>query len=280
MAGRLLATIAICLGCAVTATTALGDGGPEPGVMLGGRGIAQGAVRYVAVSAGARTVIERIRISDAMVLQFSSLKGKWGIPVVAFDGTTGGLLPFGHTLVLGDLFAGGGLRKQSSFALVDTVGFRVIRTVRLKGDFSFDALAPNATYLYLIEHVSSRVLSRYRVRAYDLHANKLLARVIVDKREWEPTMQGWPVARATTADGGWVYTLYGGTGKSFIHALDARSVGAYCIDLPWRKQPARLYGFKLRLRGDGHLVVRGPNGRTLAVVDQKTFRVLSSVRDP
>jgi hypothetical protein len=36
----------------------------------------------------------------------------------------------------------------------------------------------------------------------------------------------------------------------------------------------------MRLREDGRLVVRGPNGRTLAVVDHKTFRVLSSVRDP
>jgi hypothetical protein len=199
---------------------------------------------------------------------------------VAFDGTTDGLLPSANTLVLADANFGGGLKKRSSFALVDTRKLRAVGKIQLEGDYSFDALGPDGKYLYLIEHVSSRVLSRYRVRAYDLHANKLLARVIVDKREWEPTMQGWPVTRATSTDRGWVYTLYGGTGKTFIHALDARAAGAYCIDLPWRRRPARLYDLRLRLRADGKLAVRGPNGRTLAVVDYKTFRVLSSVRDP
>jgi hypothetical protein len=272
--------IAISMGCAVTATTALGDGGPEPGVMQGGGGIERGGIRYVAVPAGGRTVLEVIRRSDAKVLRFAALQGSWGVPIVAFDGTTDGLLSSANTLVLGDAYYGPGLRKRSSFALVDTRKLRVIRKIQLDGDYSFDALAPDGKYLYLIEHVSSRVLSRYRVRAYDLRANKLLARVIVDKREWEPTMQGWPVTRATSTDRGWVYTLYGGTGKSFIHALDARAAGAYCIDLPWSRQPGRLYELKLRFRDDGKLAVRGPNGRTLAVVDHKTLRILSSVRDP
>lgn len=280
MARRLLATIAISMGCAVTAANAGGAGGPGAGVRQGGGGVEQGGIRYVAIPAGGRTVLEVIRRSDAKVLRFISVQGSWGVPLVAFDGTTGGLLQSRHMLVLGDVYLGAGLRKHSSFALVDTRNLRVIRTIRFKGDYSFDALAPNGKYLYLIEHVSSRDFSRYRVRAYDLHAKKLLARVIVDKREWEPTMQGWPVTRAASTDGGWVYTLYGGTGKSFIHALDARNAGAACIDLPWRTQPSRLYEFRMRFREDGRLVVRGPNGRTLAVVDHKTFRVLSSVRDP
>jgi hypothetical protein len=262
-------------------SAALADGGPSPGVLQGGQGVEQGRVRYVAVPSGKRTVVEEIKRSDGRVRRFMSLKGSWGVPVVAWDGTTDGLLPSGTTLVLGDTAASGaGLRKQSSFALVDVKKMRLLRTVRLTGDFSFDALAPSGRYLYLIEHVSARVLSRYRVRAYDLIAKKLLARVIVDKREWEPTMQGWPVARAVTSDGGWVYTLYGGTEKSFIHALDARDVGAVCIDLPWKKQPGRLFSFRLRLRDDGKLVVRGTHGRTLAVVDPDTYRVLSSVSDP
>jgi hypothetical protein len=280
MRNHVFATLAIGGALAVGAGGALAGGGPEPGVMQGGRGIEHGSIRYVAVSAGARTVIEEIRRSDAMVVRFSSLKGNWGVPIVAFDGTTGGLLPSGHMLVLGEVSARAGLRTRSSFALIDTRNLRLVRTIRLAGDFSFDALAPDGSYLYLIEHVSSRVLSRYRVRAYDLGARKLLARVIVDKREWEPTMRGWPVTRANSTDGSWVYTLYGGTGKSFIHALDARGAGAVCVDLPWPKQPGRLYELKLALRDDGHLVVRGPNGRTLAIVDHKTFRVLSSVSDP
>jgi hypothetical protein len=164
--------------------------------------------------------------------------------------------------------------------LIDAKKMRLLRTIRVKGDMSFDALAPGAHYLFLIEHVSQQDFTRYRVRAYDLPARKLLARVIVDKREWEPTMQGSPVSRAVSQSGDWVYTLYGGAKESFIHALDARDAAAVCIDLPWKKQPSRLYDLRLRLRADGKLVVFGPHGRTLAVVDPSTYRVLSSVSNP
>jgi hypothetical protein len=93
-------------------------------------------------------------------------------------------------------------------------------------------------------------------------------------------MQGWPVTRAATKNGNWVYTLYGGTKKTFIHALDARNANAVCIDLPWKKQPALLFQWRLRLRADGRLAVVGPHGRTLAVVDPRSYRVLTSVSQP
>jgi hypothetical protein len=262
-------------------STAFAGGGPAPSVLQGGQGVEQGIVRYVAVPSVRRTVIEAIDLSDGRVLSYMSLEGRFGIPIVSYDGTTDGLQPSGPILVLGDSGAnGGGLRRQSLFAVVDVWKMRRLRTIRLAGDFSFDAVAPTGKYLYLIEHVSLRDPSRYRVRAYDLRANKLLARVIVDKREWEPTMQGLPVARTATKSGNWVYTLYGGTKKTFIHALDARNANAVCIDLPWKKQPVRLFEWRLRLRADGMLVVRGPNGRALAVVDPQSYRVLSSVTHP
>jgi hypothetical protein len=275
------AVIAIVSVLLLGGSTALADGGPSPGVLQGGQGIERGRVRYVAVPSVRRTVVEEIKRSDGRVLGFMSLEGQWGVPVVSYDGSTDGLSRSGRTLVLGDSGSnGGGLRKESRFALIDVKRMRQLQTIRLAGDFSFDALAPNGTYLFLIEHVSLQVPSRYRVRAYDLQAKKLLARVIVDKREWEPTMQGWPVTRAITKNGDWVYTLYGGTKDAFVHALDARNAAAVCIDLPWKKQPGRFFEFRLRLRDDGKLVVRGPHGRTLAVVDQRSYRVLSSVTDP
>jgi hypothetical protein len=275
------ALIAIVSVLLLGGSVALADGGPSPGVLQGGQGVEEGRVRYVAIPSGRRTVVEAIKRRDGRVLGFMSLEGRWGIPVVSYDGRTDGLLSSGGTLVLGDAGSnGGGLRNESRFALVDVKKMRELQKIRLAGDFSFDALAPNGKYLFLIEHVSAQVPSRYRVRAYDLQAKKLLARVIVDKREWEPTMQGWPVTRAVTRTGDWVYTLYGGTKESFIHALDARNAEAVCIDLPWKKQPSQLFEFRLRLRDDGKLVVRGPHGRTLAVVDQQSYRVLSSVSDP
>ena len=61
MAGRLLATIAICMGCAMTAASAGGAGGPGAGVQQGWDGLASGAVRYVAVPAGDSTTLQVIR---------------------------------------------------------------------------------------------------------------------------------------------------------------------------------------------------------------------------
>jgi hypothetical protein len=260
-------------------SSALADGGPSPGVLQGGQGVEQGRVRYVAVPSIRRTVVEQIMRRDGRVLSFMSLEGPWGVPVVSFDGKTAGLVD--RMLVLGDTGAnGGGFRKQSRFALIDVKRMRLLRTILLRGDFSFDALAPTGRYLYLIEHVSLKEPSRYRVRAYDLRARKLLERVIVDKREWEPTMQGWPATRVAMNGGDWVYTLYGGSHETFIHALDTRNAVAVCIDLPWKKQPTRLYEFRLRVRDDGRLGVLGPRGRTVAVVDRRSLRVLTSVSDP
>jgi len=280
MAGRLLATIAICMGCALTAASAGGAGGPGAGVQQGWDGLAKGAVRYVAVPAVNSTTVQVIRRRDGRVLKFMSLKGAWGIPVVAFDGTTDGLMADGRTLLLGEPLTGPGLRRNSTFALIDMKKMRVVRKLRLPGHYIFDALSPDGKYLYFIQYVSAEDFNRYRVRAYDLRAGQLLKNSVVDKRESETAMQGAPISRATSRDGSWAYTLYGGPAKTFIHALDTLNAGAVCIDLPWKTQPRRLFEFRIRRAGDGRLVVRGPHGRTLAVVNQDNLHVVSAVRDP
>jgi hypothetical protein len=280
MTRRLLATIAICMGYAVTAANAGGSGGPGAGVQQGWDGLANGAVRYVAVPVGDSTSVQVIRRQDGRVLQFMALKGPWGIPLVAYDGTAAGLMGDGRTLLLGEATAGPKLRKHSSFALLDMKRMKVVRKLRLPGHQVFDALSPDGRYLYFIEYVSARDFTRYLVRAYDLRAGRLLANPVTDKRESETAMQGAPISRVTSQNGSWAYTLYGGSGKTFIHALDTMHAGAVCIDLPWKTQPKRLFEFRIRRVGDGRLVVRGPRGRTLAVVNQDNLHVVSAVRDP
>ncbi|HEX7144137.1 MAG TPA: hypothetical protein VF225_02410 [Gaiellaceae bacterium] len=279
MPRRLLATAAICIGCAATAANADG-GGPGAGVQQGWDGLANGAVRYVAVPAAGSTALEVIRRQDGRVLKFMALKGTWGIPVVAFDGTADGLMGDGRTLLLGEPTTGPALRKHSTFALVDLKSMKLVRKLRLPGHQVFDALSPDGRYLYFIEYVSAEDFNRYRVRAYDLHAGRLLARAVIDKRESETAMQGAPISRVTSQDRTWAYTLYGGPDKTFIHALDTMHAGAVCIDLPWKSQPKRLFEFRIRRAGDGRLVVRGPRGRTLAVVDRNNLHVVNAVRDP
>jgi hypothetical protein len=280
MAGRLLATIAICMGCALTAASAGGAGGPGAGVQQGWDGLARGAVRYVAEPAAGSTTLQVIRRRDGRVLKFISLKGAWGIPVVAFDGTTDGLMADGRTLLLGEPTAGPALRKDSTFAFVDIEKMKVVRKLWLPGHHVFDARSPDGRYLYFIQYVSAEDFNQYRVRAYDLRAGQLVTKPVVDKREPAAAMQGAPISRVTSRDGSWAYTLYGGPRETFIHALDTLNAAAVCIDLPWKTQPKRLFDFRIRRAGDGRLIVRGPRGRTLAVVDQEKLHVVNAVRDP
>jgi hypothetical protein len=263
MRRRILLVLAAGVACAIGTATAASAGGPGPGVSEGWDGISGGNERYVAVPAGGSTAIQAIDRSGGRVVRFM----------------TEGLLRDGRTLLLSQpVYTGEALRKRTSFAFVDVRKMKLLRTIEIKGAFSYDALSPDASYLYLVEYVSQQDLSRYRVRAYDLKRNRLMAKIVSDRRSWETTMQGSPVSRLNRD--GWAFTLYGGAARPFIHALDTRHVEAVCIDMPWKTGPKKLFDYRLRIDGDGHLVVRGPRGRALVIVDRKSFRVLSSVRRP
>jgi hypothetical protein len=274
---KMLALLGALFLSAVAVVTTASGAGPSPGLQ-DARGLASGKVRYVALPVGARTSIEVVN-RDGDTLREMRINGKWGIPLVAYDGTAEGLFPDGRTLLLAqDLYKGQTLRTTTRFTLVDTRRMKVRNTIRLKGAFTFDAISTGGRYLYLIEYMSPEDPSSYRVRAYDLRAAKLLDRIVSDKRSWATDMRGLPISR--TWKEGWAYTLYGANAKPFIHALDTRSVAAVCIDLPWKSSPDRMFDYRLRVDKDGHLVVRGPNGRALVVIDRQTFEILSAVSNP
>lgn len=278
MRRRILALSAATLACAMWATPASGAG-PSPGVTQGGDGVRSGDLRYVTFPAAGSTLIRALD-ADGRVLRHATVAGVWGIPLVAYDGTAEGVLEHGRTLVLAQQIyrPDGQVRKTTTFELVDTRKLRVTRRLRLRGAFSFDAVSPDSRYVYLIEYFAAEDPTLYRVRAYDLRAGKLLAKIVADRRSWATGMQGMPVSRAWRD--GWSYTLYGGNARPFVHALNTRGLEAVCINMPWQSSPQRMFDFRLRIDGDGHLVVRGPNGRALAVIDRQTFKILTAVKNP
>jgi hypothetical protein len=279
MRRRIVFLLVVGGACALWVTALAGGAGPSPGLALGGNGVANGKVRYVTLPAGNSTVLTKIDQRSGRVLRSMTLKGAWGLPLVSFDGTAEGLFAGGKTLLLAQsLFSGQTLRKNTAFSLVDVKRMKVRGTIRLTGAYSYDAASPEGRYLYLIEYPSPEDPSLYRVRAYDLRARILLSRIITDKRSWETGMRGSPVTRAWKD--GWAYTLYGGTDKPFIHALDTRNAQAVCVFMPWKHGPERIFDYRLRVDADGHLVVRGPNGRPLVVIDRSTFKIISSVAAP
>jgi hypothetical protein len=279
MRRRILILLAAGVACGIGATSAASAGGPSPGISQGTPGLVSGNVRYISSPAGTSTTVEAVNRTTGRTLRFMSIKGRWGIPLVDFHGTKEGLLPDGRTLLLSQpVFVGGSLRKTTSFKLVDVKKMKLLRTIRIRGALAFDALSPDARYLYLVEYVSPQDAGLYRVRVYDMNRNRLLAKIVADRRSWETGMQGSPVSRSWKD--GWAYTLYGGNARPFIHALNTRGVEAVCINMPWKTSPQRLFDYRLRTDRDGHLVVRGPNGRALVVVDRKSFRILSAVKNP
>jgi hypothetical protein len=260
---RTLLGALVAVGALATAGAASGDGGPPQNAVQGWDGLSRGAVRYVAVPAGESTSIVKINRRGGRVVSYMTVPGDWGIPVVTFDDGGSALLRDDRTLVLGQVSGGMTQRKRSSFLLVDTKYLRVVTRIDLPGHFAFDAVSPEARYLYFTEYVSSD-FREYRVRAFDLASGRLLRKIVSDRTSWETTMQGWPVSRASRS--GWAFTLYATGGRPFIHALDTRHVQAVCIDLPWRSEPQYIYMDRLAFDKDGHVVVRGRKGHTLFTV--------------
>jgi hypothetical protein len=272
---RLAPCLAIFVAALVTAPAALADGQPLP-VAQGGQGVAtrDGAFHWVAVPDGSRgTLLEKIEVANGQVNYFIRLEGSWGTPTLGAGSLTGqGLSWDGRMLVLASL--SGPYASSSRFLVVDLRHMRAVRTIALDGSFSFDALSPDMSRLYLIQytHPRSGDLSHYIVRGYDLRANRLLPGKIADRSEDEDTMAGSPVTRTTSAHGRWVYTLYQKpSGEPFVHALDTVGAAAYCIDLPANRA---LYDVVLTLRNGGRtLALQSRTGRPWLNVAVGTWRV-------
>ena len=236
---------------------------------------ARGDVRYTATRSADSTTVRALRVdANGGELASAKLDGKWGIPAVTSTGVAGGLSPDGRMLVLSEPPSYNGLRSQSTFLVLSTDALTLKNRIVLKGEFGFDALAPDGRTLYVIQHRSHSDLVSYVVRGYDLRQGRLLPGVIVAKGE-SGSMRGYPVSRATSKEASWVYTLYHrGSGKPFIHALNTRRRFAVCIDLPWKPGSSNIWLARLALTPDGRRLMVRSGGAAVATVDTKTFRVL------
>jgi hypothetical protein len=224
-----------------------------------------GGAHYVTLMLPKHTVVTSVGPHGA-ILNYGSLRGQWGIPMVAFDGTKAGLSHDGKILVLAQPPIGR-MRKVSTFPVFSTRDLRrPMQTVVLRGSFSFDALSPDGRTLYLIEHVNRQDVSQYRVRAYDLESNRLLPKPIRDPKTGE-IMHGYPMSRVTSADGRWAYTLYQAPNHSFVHALDTVNRKAACIDLPAGTPPEYVGDARLVVAPNGDVIVNSRSGGVLAVID-------------
>ena len=239
----MLAFIGLVLTLWVAAAAASGPTVPPVDTSWPGAVSPNGGVHYMAFVRPHATLVKAVRTRNGDVLTRRMIAGRFGVPAPAFDGL-GGLSADGGTLVLEQLDRPSLPRPSSRFVALDTRRLLVRRSFVLRGDYSFDALSPHGTLLYLTEHIDQ---IRYRVRVLDLHSGRLLRRSVADYRDGGTTMRGWPAARATRA--GWAFTLYVGGTRTFVHALDTIHARAVCIFLPWQTE-GTLYGGTLTLYGE------------------------------
>jgi hypothetical protein len=252
---KLLLSLGAAALIALVGARAAGADGPMF-VIQDGAGVAHGSLRYVAVTTfrGQNTDLVEVSRKDGSVGPALRLEGQWGLPYTPAGAE--GLSRDGTTLVLGK--AGVGIASPSRFLVVDPTQMQIVRTISLHGYFSYDALSPDASKLYLIQytHGQSQDTTRYIVREYDMRTNRLVPGKIAARDEdgEEKGMAGYAMTRTTSASGRWVYTLYQKpNGMPFIHALDTVHGVAHCIDLPANHS---LYNIVLSLH---------TGGRTLAV---------------
>jgi hypothetical protein len=265
--------VLVLLASMAGASAARADGLPVLGIDVGSDGVStsEGASRFVTLPAGPDTVVARVAKDGGRVLRSRIVKGTLTIPAVAYDASAGGLAADARTLVVIEPRVSFP-RAETTLVALDTKRLAPIRVVKLRGDYSFDAISPHGRWMYLIQYTSPTDPTRYRVRAYDIRNGRMLAQPVLDPTAPRDKMRGAPLSRTTSADGRWAYTLYDGAGGTpFIHALDTSGRTARCIDLDTLAGRNDLWQLRLRMVG-GTVRVQGPHGMLLAV-DPETFDV-------
>ena len=257
--------LALCAaGLSVLVPSASGAG-PSPGVTFGSPGVVShdGKLRYVALHAGGNTLVEAVTTRGGVVKHSRFLKGQLGIPLVAYDGSVGGLARNGNRLVV---YSPG--QATTRFVVLDARTLRAQTSFTLDGSFGFDALSPDGATMYLIQIKGVD----YDVRALHVNSGRLYPGSIVDRREPNEKMTGIPMTRVGSADGSWAYTLYSGSsGGAFVHALHTTAREAFCIDLPSRIPDEQLG--KVRMRVGKNTLVLKLGRKTVATIDTRTFKV-------
>jgi hypothetical protein len=265
----------------VLASSAGADGLPVLNVDVGASGVAApgGTLRYVTVTVGKQTVVEAIRRGGGQIVRLRTSPGVWTIPAVAYDRSASGLSADRRTLVLIEPRTSFP-RARTRFLVLNAAKLSSAGVVALNGDFSFDAISPNGSRIFLIHYTSGVDPTRYEVRAYDLVRRTLLPNPIVDPRDAAEKMRGNPLSRVMSPHGRIAYTLYDGGGHPFVHALDTAASTARCIDLEGIPPRTNLWPARLHLSHGGRLLTVTRGATTLASLDTRTWLAGSSLRSP
>ena len=183
-------------------------------------GAADAAVVSLNRSAGSTRVTIR---APGQASRSQVLAGRWRFPIPV-EGESPQALTSDRSSILLERFGGSG-----RFAILPITLRAAPTYVDIGSNYTFDAVSGDGARLFLTEH---RAGVEYAIRQYTVATAQLAAEPVVVKGERTAFMAGTPVARTSTPDGEWVFTLYERPGYApFIHALNTQGF-SHCIDLP------------------------------------------------
>ncbi len=205
---------------------------------------------YIVTPLTGSAQLKAIDPASGRTIAQTTIAAGYSLPNIAFQGPTAGLSPNGQWLAL---------TSQSRAAGAITTNFLVgsssltdsFKTIRVKGDFVFDALSSDGKSLYLIQKLGDP--NHYQVRLYDVSTSFLAPQPVVDKREPNEPMNGIRGDSVADPAGNHVYTVYIRQAGPFIHALPLDQPIAWCVDLP-SKAPSNMelqFHWALAISPDG-----------------------------
>jgi len=180
---------------------------------------------YVVTQLTGSAQLKAIDPASGRTIAQTTIPSGYSLPNIAFQGPTAGISPNGQWLALTKSSP-----SVTNFLLGSSSLGDSFKTIRVNGDFVFDALSNDGNSLYLIQKMKDP--NHYQVRLYDVAAGALMLQPVVDKREPNEPMNGIRGDSVADPAGNHVYTVYIRDAGPFIHALPLSQPFAFCVDLP------------------------------------------------
>ena len=185
---------------------------------------------YTVTSPAGSGRLTAIDPSSGRTMAQVAIPAGFALPSLGYQGPTAGLSPSGKWLALTDNGRATSGKLVTSFLVGASSLSGSFKTVRVDGDFAFDALSDTGQSLYLIQRMGDP--NHYQVRLLDVSSGTLVEHPVIDKREAAEPMNGIRGDSVADAQGAFVFTVYAREAGPFIHALPLDQPFAWCIDLP------------------------------------------------
>lgn len=222
---------------------------------------------YIVTQLTGSAQLKAIDPASGRTIAQTTVPAGYTLPNIAFQGPTAGLSPNGQWLALthNSPSPSGGITTNflvGASALTDS-----FKTIRINGEYVFDALSNDGKSLYLIQKMKDP--NHYQVRLYDVAAGSLMPQVVVDKREPNEPMNGIRGDSVADPSGNYVYTVYAREAGPFIHALPLDQPIAWCVGLPpsaHANDIERQFHWALALSHDGRIYAVNSSLNMVAVM--------------